>query len=57
MAIFSPEVFESLAFLGVHFLFLKHDASFLSEVYEPLAFLGVRFLFVKCDASFFIGGL
>jgi hypothetical protein len=57
MPLFLLEVFEPLAFLGVCFLFVKHNASFSSEVFEPLVFLGVRFLFVKYDASFFIGDL
>jgi hypothetical protein len=51
------EVFEPLAFLGVHFLFVKHDASFFIRGHWAPCILGVCFLFVKYDASFFFGGL
>jgi hypothetical protein len=33
MPLFSSEVFKPLVFLGVHFLFVKHSASFLLGVF------------------------
>jgi hypothetical protein len=52
-AFFSSEFFEALAFLGLHFLFVKCDASFFVRgLLSLLRFLELCFLFVKCDVSF-----